>query len=180
MSAAIWSFQQAVALRARIPTWAAVSPASCGSTRGPGPTRDSGVENTTDDGVKKPDTRVSLARAPLLLATLLSHTSLFPPRSLVCGGQPSPHKPLLVASHSACPPLSSSPHKPLLVASHSTCPPLSSGPAPPPAPVHTVGLPLLLCLKPAISHHLQNIAVTSTELPTESWSVVVTFRKSSH
>ena len=51
---------------------------------------------------------------------------------------------------------------------------------PPPAPVHTVSLPLLLCLKPAISHHLQNIAVTSTELPAESWSVVVTFRKSSH
>jgi hypothetical protein len=33
----------------------------------------------------------------------------FPPRSLVCGGQPSPHKPRLVVSHSTCPPLSSSP-----------------------------------------------------------------------
>jgi hypothetical protein len=28
-----------------------------------------------------------------------------PPRSLVCGGQPSPHKPRLVVSHSTCPPL---------------------------------------------------------------------------
>jgi hypothetical protein len=28
----------------------------------------------------------------------------------VCGGQPSPHKPRLVVSHSTCPPLSSSPH----------------------------------------------------------------------
>jgi hypothetical protein len=34
----------------------------------------------------------------------------FPPRSLVCGCQPSPHKPRLVVSHSSCPPLSSSPH----------------------------------------------------------------------
>jgi len=34
----------------------------------------------------------------------------FPPRSLVCGVQPSPHKPRLVVSHSTCPPLSSSPH----------------------------------------------------------------------
>ncbi len=34
----------------------------------------------------------------------------FPPRSLVCGGQPSPHKPRLVVSHSTCPPLSSSLH----------------------------------------------------------------------
>jgi len=34
----------------------------------------------------------------------------FPPRSLVYGGQPSPHKPRLVISHSTCPPLSSSPH----------------------------------------------------------------------
>ena len=44
------------------------------------------------------------------------------------------------------------------------------------------GLPLLLCLKPSISHHLQNIAVTITELPGESRSVVVvaTCRKSSH
>jgi hypothetical protein len=35
----------------------------------------------------------------------------FPLCSLVCGGQPSPHKPLLVVSHSTCPPLSSSPHE---------------------------------------------------------------------
>ena len=34
----------------------------------------------------------------------------FPLRSLVCGGQPSPHKPRLVVFHSTCPPLSSSPH----------------------------------------------------------------------
>jgi hypothetical protein len=34
----------------------------------------------------------------------------FSPRSLVCGGQASPHKPRLVVSHSTCPPLSSSPH----------------------------------------------------------------------
>jgi hypothetical protein len=34
----------------------------------------------------------------------------FPLRSLVCGGQPSPHKPRLVVSHSTCSPLSSSPH----------------------------------------------------------------------
>jgi hypothetical protein len=34
----------------------------------------------------------------------------FPPLSLVWGGQPSPHKPRLVVSHSTCPPLSSSPH----------------------------------------------------------------------
>jgi hypothetical protein len=33
-----------------------------------------------------------------------------PLHSLVCGGQPSPHKPRLVVSHSTCPPLSSSPH----------------------------------------------------------------------
>ena len=34
----------------------------------------------------------------------------FPPRSLVCGGQTSPHNPRVVVSHSTCPPLSSSPH----------------------------------------------------------------------
>ena len=28
----------------------------------------------------------------------------------MCGGQPSPHKPRLVVSHSTCPPVSSSPH----------------------------------------------------------------------
>jgi hypothetical protein len=56
-----------------------------------------------------------LARAPRLLAILLSHTQYpFPPRSLVCDGQTvtqtSPHKPRLVVSHSTCPPLSSFPH----------------------------------------------------------------------
>jgi hypothetical protein len=34
----------------------------------------------------------------------------FPPRSLLCGGQLSPHKSRLVVFHSTCPPLSSSPH----------------------------------------------------------------------
>jgi hypothetical protein len=34
----------------------------------------------------------------------------FPLRSLVCGGQHSPHKPRLVVSHITCPLLSSSPH----------------------------------------------------------------------
>jgi hypothetical protein len=34
----------------------------------------------------------------------------FPPRSLECGGQTSPHNPRLVVSHNTCPPLSSSPH----------------------------------------------------------------------
>jgi hypothetical protein len=34
----------------------------------------------------------------------------FSPRSLVCGGQTSPHKPRVVASHSTCSPRSSSPH----------------------------------------------------------------------
>jgi hypothetical protein len=38
-----------------------------------------------------------------------------PPRSLVCGGQPSPHKPRLVVSHSTCPPLSSSPRAQLCI-----------------------------------------------------------------
>jgi hypothetical protein len=38
----------------------------------------------------------------------------FSPRSLVCGGQTSPHKPRLVLSHSTCSPLSSSPHALLL------------------------------------------------------------------
>jgi hypothetical protein len=38
------------------------------------------------------------------------HTLAFPPRSPVCGGQPSPHTPRIVVSHSTCPPLSSSPH----------------------------------------------------------------------
>ena len=32
------------------------------------------------------------------------------PRSLVCDGQTSPHRPRLVVSHSTCPPLSSPPH----------------------------------------------------------------------
>ncbi len=38
------------------------------------------------------------------------HTLSVSLRSLVCGGQPSPHKPRIVVSHSTCPPLSSSPH----------------------------------------------------------------------
>ena len=38
-------------------------------------------------------------------------SSRFPaPRSLVCGGQPSPHKPRHVVSHITCRPRSSSPH----------------------------------------------------------------------
>ncbi len=41
--------------------------------------------------------------------THLSHYT-FSPRSLVCGGQTSPHKPRLVVSHSTCSPLPSSPH----------------------------------------------------------------------
>jgi hypothetical protein len=40
--------------------------------------------------------------APKMVSTDLATT-------LVCGGQPSPHKPRLVVSHSTCPPLSSSP-----------------------------------------------------------------------
>ena len=54
------------------------------------------------------------SRAPLLLATLLatllSHTSLFPRVHYCLMGTPSPHKPRLVVSHSTCPPLSSSSH----------------------------------------------------------------------
>jgi hypothetical protein len=57
-----------------------------------------------------------LAHAPLLLSTLLSHTIPFPhSRSLVCGGQTSPHKPRLVVSHSTCSPQSSSPHTHIFV-----------------------------------------------------------------
>ncbi len=48
-------------------------------------------------------------RSPSSRHPLFTHYP-FPPRSLVCGGQPSPHKPRLVVSHSTCPPLSSSPH----------------------------------------------------------------------
>jgi hypothetical protein len=53
----------------------------------------------------------------------------FPLRSLVCGGQPSPHKPRLVVSHSTCPPLSSSPHAnsfvlgTAVINSHTSCTP---------------------------------------------------------
>ena len=36
--------------------------------------------------------------------------SPYPPRSLVCDGQTSPHRPRLVVSRSTCPPLSSPPH----------------------------------------------------------------------
>jgi hypothetical protein len=45
-------------------------------------------------------------------AVMNTRTKLFATQtaSLVCGGQPSPHKPLLVVSHSTCPPLSFSPH----------------------------------------------------------------------
>jgi len=39
------------------------------------------------------------------------HTLFLFPRSLVCGGQPSPHKPRLVVSHSTYPPQSSSTRK---------------------------------------------------------------------
>ena len=49
------------------------------------------------------------SRAPLLLPLLLAQ-SPSPPRSLVCDGQPSPHRPRLVVSRSTCPPLSPSPH----------------------------------------------------------------------
>jgi hypothetical protein len=48
-------------------------------------------------------------RSPFSRPHPFTHWS-FPPQSLVCGGQPSPHKSLLVVSHSTCPPLSSSPH----------------------------------------------------------------------
>ncbi len=48
-------------------------------------------------------------RSPSSRHPLFTHYP-FPPRSLVCGGQASPHKPRLVVSHSTCPPLSSSPH----------------------------------------------------------------------
>ena len=48
-------------------------------------------------------------RSPSSRHPLFTHYP-FPPRSLVCGGQPSPHKPRLVVSRSTCPPLSSSPH----------------------------------------------------------------------
>ena len=48
-------------------------------------------------------------RSPSSRHPLFTHYP-FPPQPLVCGGQPSPHKPRLVVSHSTCPPLSSSPH----------------------------------------------------------------------
>ena len=53
---------------------------------------------------KYPHTRSSSSRHP----PFTHHP--FPLSSLVCCGQPSPHKPRLVVSHSTCPPLSSSPH----------------------------------------------------------------------
>jgi hypothetical protein len=43
-------------------------------------------------------------RSPSSRHPLFTHYPL-PPRSLLCGGQPSPHKPRLVVSHSTCPPL---------------------------------------------------------------------------
>ncbi len=48
-------------------------------------------------------------RSPSSHHPLFTHYPI-PLRSLVCGGQPSPHKPRLVVSHSTYPPLSSSPH----------------------------------------------------------------------
>ena len=48
-------------------------------------------------------------RSPSSLHPPFTHYS-FSPRSLVCGGQTSPHKPRLVVSHSTCSPRSSSPH----------------------------------------------------------------------
>ena len=48
-------------------------------------------------------------RSPSSLHPPFTHYP-FPPRSLVCGGQTSPHKPRLVVSHSTCSPRSSSPH----------------------------------------------------------------------
>ena len=47
-------------------------------------------------------------RSPSSLHPPFTHYS-FSPRSLVCGGQTSPHKPLLVVSHSTCSARSSSP-----------------------------------------------------------------------
>jgi hypothetical protein len=48
-------------------------------------------------------------RSPSSRHPPFTHYPFFP-RSLVCGGQASPHKPRLIVSHSTCPPLSSSPH----------------------------------------------------------------------
>ena len=51
-------------------------------------------------------------RAPAVKPGRSFHTLAFSPAFTsvcVCGGQPSPHKPRLVVSYSACPPLSSSP-----------------------------------------------------------------------
>jgi hypothetical protein len=50
------------------------------------------------------------------------HTLCLSPRSLVCGGQPSPHKPRLVVSHITCPPLSSSPRAQLCIRYYSNKP----------------------------------------------------------
>ena len=48
-------------------------------------------------------------RSPSSRHPLFTHYP-FPPRSLVCGGHPSPHKPRFVVSHNTCPPLFFSPH----------------------------------------------------------------------
>jgi hypothetical protein len=50
----------------------------------------------------------SLSRSPSSPPPSITQ-SPFPPRSLVRAGQNSPHKPLLVVSHSTCPPLYPSP-----------------------------------------------------------------------
>jgi len=62
------------------------------------------VFNDTIEGPRAPAVKSGRIRDPPF-----THYP-FPARSLVCGGQPSPHKPRLVVSHSTCPPLSSFPH----------------------------------------------------------------------
>jgi len=76
-------------------------------------------------------------RSPSSRHPLFTHYP-FPPRSLVCGGQPSPHKPRLVVSHRTCPPLSSSPHAhsfvigPAVINTHTIHPPsFTQSPYPP-------------------------------------------------
>jgi hypothetical protein len=49
-------------------------------------------------------------RSPSSLHPPFTHYYPFPPRSIACGGQTSPHKPRLVVSHTTCSPRSSSPH----------------------------------------------------------------------
>jgi hypothetical protein len=85
----------------------------------------------------------------------------FPLHSLVCGGQPSPHKPRLVISHSTCPPLSSCPHEHSFVlgtavintqTEPTTCDPeccldLHCGNYPHPVPRATTKCPTSLCVR---------------------------------